>query len=335
MTNAGWKKLELQQFLNDFGVDIIINNAPVILYPKKDKEHEAYYSLIGFIFVTVGLSIYTVISLIFIFVFFSVTVFIIVIVVCTITDVVLILNYLNSKVLIKPLECWVEVYKNMTQKKINFYCLTYYPVFSGKCHPNKAKNVIYKLYQEEVLKSKVDITQIEIYLELNQTNYKDGKKLGYYYQHGEGKPFTNEEINRNIWKFFPAEKALNDNFIAVANWDHQYEWRDELTNDFDKLNDLTPWIIQRWDKNNLKPLTEEFKESINWNLRYIESIPKLKPWEGALENQTCENLEANRDLQIINEAIEKIMGSDIEIKKLRDLEGNLIKFKIYFRDLNS
>ncbi|MHA1659443.1 MAG: hypothetical protein ACTSUT_10005, partial [Promethearchaeota archaeon] len=136
-------------------------------------------------------------------------------------------------------------------------------------------------------------------------------------------------------KFFPSDKALNDNFIAVANWDHQYEWQDELANDFDKLKDLAPWIIQRWNKNNLKPLTEEFKESINWNLRYIESIPKLKPWEGTLENQTHENLEANKEFKILNEAIEKIMGSDREIKKLRDLEGNLIKFKIYFRDLNS
>ena len=189
----------------------------------------------------------------------------------------LIINYVKSNVYIKPLECWVEIYRGKSQNGTNYYCFSYYPVFTGKCHPNVAKNVIYKFYQEEVLKNKINITQIEVYLKFSQNNQE---KIGYFFQYGQGRPFKDENVIRNSWKFFSSETSKNENFIAIANWDHQYEWRNDLELDFDKLHGYSPWVIQRWNNLTIKPLTEEFKGNINWNLRSIVSEPKLKPWEG-------------------------------------------------------
>ena len=126
---------------------------------------------------------------------------------------------------------------------------------------------------------------------------------------------------------------MNHNFIAVANWDHQYEWRLDLEQDYDKNNAFSPWTIKKWDQTNLKPLTEDYKKKIKWNLLNLESVPKIKPWGGNLEEQTYQNQNAFKDLEIIDEAIEKIIGSNVEVKKLGDLEKQIIKFKIYFRDL--
>ncbi len=325
-----WSKVEFQEFINDFGTDIVINFAPNILYSKKDKEHEAYNSLIAFFFISGGLLIYISFSILMMEAWFSLFVFIIVIVIAGIADVVLILGYLKSNIYISPLECWVEIYKGDQ----DFYCFSYYPVFSGVCHPNKAKNVVYKLYQEEVLKSKVDISQIEVYLKLNKESLKKGEKIGYFYQYGEGKSFNDENINRNAWKYFLAEKDQKENYIAVANWGHQYEWRDDLALDYDKLHEYAPWVIKRWNNINLKPLTEDDKDRINWDKKFIESIPKLNPWEGNMENQIFENKNANKDLEIVQKAIDEIVG-DYRVEKLKDLDEDLFKLKAYFRDLDS
>ena len=105
--------------------------------------------------------------------------------------------------------------------------------------------------------------------------------------------------------------------------------------DFDKLHEYAPWVIQRWNEVNLKPLTEEYKGMINWELRYIESIPKIKPWEGNVEEQSYENPKAYKDIEFINEAISKIIRDDKQIEKIKDIKDELPIFKSYFRDLNS
>jgi hypothetical protein len=323
-----WKKVDFQDFINKVGASPIIENAPIILYTRKDKEHAAFNTLIAFFIVAAILCVYISISLWLIEYYFNIIIFSIITSVLGFTDVFLMFNYVKSNIYIKPMECWIEIYK-----KSEFYCFSYYPIFSGKCHPNKAKDIIYKLFQVAVLKNKIDITQIEVYLKCSDDKLEDCKKIGFYFQYGKGKAFKDEEINRDSWAFFPFEKSLNENFIAVANWIHQYEWRLDLENDNDKLNNLTPWVIKRWDQNLLKPLTDDFKVKINWNLFNIESLPKMKPWEGDLEKQTYKNPNAYNDLNIVDDAIKKIMGKNVEIKKLSDLENQILKFKIYFRDL--
>ncbi|MFX1411207.1 MAG: hypothetical protein ACFFA6_12715 [Promethearchaeota archaeon] len=331
MSNFEWIKVNFQQFLNEFNIDLLVDNAPTILYSKKDKEPEAYNSLIAFFFITGGLLIYISLSYIFASFYFNIILIISISIVAICVDIFLIIVYLKSNVYIKPLECWVEIYRVKSQNGTNYYCFSYYPVFTGKCHPNVAKNVIYKFYQEEVLKTKINITQIEVYLKFSQNNQE---RIGYFFQYGQGRPFKDENIIRNSWKFFPSETSKNENFIAIANWDHQFEWRNDLELDFDKLHGYAPWVIQRWNDMNIKPLTEEFKGGMNWNLRNIVSDPKLKPWEGNLENQKYENPIAYKDINIVNEAIEKVIGIDIEIKKLKDVKDKLTMFKSYFRDLN-
>ncbi len=338
MSDFEWIQVDFQQFINQFGKDVIIENAPVILYSKKDKEHEAFKSLIAFLFITGGLFIFIGISYFLSSIFFnyiSVTVIIIIIVIGAIADAILLTNVIQSNIYITPLECWVEIHKNAAKSDLEYYCFTYYPIFTGKCHPNKAKNVIFKLYLEQVILSKIDITQIEVYFKINQLDHSITEKIGFFFQYAEGKPFKDENVNRATWKFFPYEKSNNENFIAVGNWDHQYEWRDDLVFDFDKLNAYAPWVIKRWNNTTLKPLTQEYKKKINWNLRYIESKPKLKPWEANLEDQAYENPMVYKDIEIINEAIKKIIGQEQEIEKIRDIKENLFMFKSYFRDLDS
>ncbi len=328
MLTSKWEKVDFQQFVNDFGTKIILENAPTLLYSNKEKEHEAYNSLIAFFLVGAGLCLYVSISLFLMEVYFNIFTFIIITILLTTFDIVLLFNYIRSKVHIKPIECWIEVYKYL-----DFYCLSYYPIFSGKSLPNKAKDVIYKLYQNEVLHHKINITQIEVYLEISQADDSNYKKLGFFFQYGRGKDFKDDEIERNSWKYFSADTSLNENYLAVANWDHQYEWRLDLEQDFDKINVFSPWVIKKWDQTNLKPLTEDFKKKIKWHLLNLKSEPKLKPWNGNIEEQTYQNKNAYKDLEIIDEAIEKIIGPNVELNKLGDLEKQLLKFKIYFRDL--
>ncbi len=331
MSSTDWEKIEFQHFINEYSKDITIKNAPEILYTKRDKEHEAYNSLIAFFFLTGAILIYIALAYLLASIYFNLIFLIVIIVIAGIIDILLIINYIKSNVYIKPLECWVEIFKGKEKDDFNFYCFVYYPVFSGKCHPNEAKNAILKLYQEQVLKNKIDITQVEVYLKISKQSQN---KIGYFFQYAEGRSFKDEDINRNSWKFFASEKSRDDNFIAIANWDHQFEWLNDLEFDFDKLHEFAPWVIQRWNAANLKPLNDDFKEKINWNLRYLNSKPKLKPWAEKYEDQTYENPRAYRDMEIINEAIDKIIGYEKEINTARDIKEELPMFISYFRDLN-
>jgi len=333
MSDYDWSKIDFQQFLNDYGIDLVVNNAPTILYSKKDKEHEAINVLITFFFIAGGLLIYIVASVFLAPIYFNLLLLIIIIIIASIVDVFLLINYAKSKVYIRPLECWFEIYKGKQDGDAVFYCLTFYPIFTGKCHPNAVKNILYKLYQEQILKSKIDITQIEVYLKVKHMDKTIQEKLGIFFQYGKGNPFRDEEINRNSWKFFPFQKSQNDNYLAVANWEHQYEWRDDIEYDFDKLHEYAPWVIHKWNKINLKPLTEEFKGKIHWDVRNIESKPKLKSWNEGFEKQLYENPLAYKDLETISEVIEKIIGKNKKLKKTKDIKDDLPMIKSYFRDL--
>ena len=335
MSDSDWSKIDFQQFIDEYGNEILIEKAPIILYSKMDKEHEAYNSLIAFFFIAGGALIYIAVSYFLAPIYFNLQLSIIIIIIAAIIDVLLIINYLKTNIYIKPLECWLEIYRGKSDNKYVYYCLVYYPIFSGKCHPNAAKNVIYKLYQEQVLKSKIDISQIEIYMKLNPQGKKIQENIGYFFQYGEGNSFKDEKLDQASWKFFPFQKSENDNFLAVANWEHQFEWRDDLEYDFDKLHEYAPWVIQKWNKFNLKPLTDDFKNSISWDLRNINSIPKLKPWEGDLELQTFQNPKAYREESLINEAIENVIGHEKDLKRIKDIKDKLLSLKSYFRDLSS
>ncbi|MFW9901743.1 MAG: hypothetical protein ACFFDY_10725, partial [Candidatus Thorarchaeota archaeon] len=315
MSSFEWNKVDFQQFINKFGKKVVINNAPIILYSKKDKEHEAYNSLIAFFFIAGALLIYTALTYLLATFFFSLVLFILIIIIGVIADILLIINIIKSNVYIKPLECWIEIFKASVNEGSGYYCFVYYPIFTGKCHPNEAKNVIFKMFLEQVIKSKVDITQIEIYLKESGQNQSNLEKIGFFFQYAEGRPFRDESINRNNWKYFSSDKSDNENYLAVGNWDHQYEWRYDLDFDFDKLHEYAPWVIQKWNELNLKPLTEEFKNKMNWNLRNIDSTPKLNPSKGNFENQAYENQNAYKDLELVEEAINKIIQSNKNIEK--------------------
>ncbi|MFX1419397.1 MAG: hypothetical protein ACFE9N_10795 [Promethearchaeota archaeon] len=335
MSDSEWIKIDFQQFLNEYGKEIVINNAPTILYSKRDKEHEAYNSLIAFFFIAGFLLIYIALTYFLAFIFFYLVMFIITIIICVIADILLIINVIRSNVYIKPIECWVEIYQCKSENNSTVYCFTYYPIFTGKCHPNEAINLILKLYQEQVLKSKIDITQIEVYLKLSQTDYQIKENLGYFFQYAEGRSFRDENVAQAPWKYFHYEQSGIDNYLAVGNWEHQYEWRSDLEFDFDKLNEYAPWVIQRWNEFNLKALTEDFKEKNDWNLRNIDSMPKLKPSQGNFESQSYENPMAFKDLEIVHESITTIIKQDKIIKKIKDIKDDLSMFKSYFRDLSS
>ncbi|MHA1273854.1 MAG: hypothetical protein ACTSQS_10510 [Promethearchaeota archaeon] len=334
MSGSDWKKLDFEDFIKKYGVEHIIKYAPTLLYSQKDKEHEAYNSLIGFFFITGLMLIYISLSIMFLEIYFNLWLLISVIAVLSLIDVYLIMNYVKSNVRIRPLECWIEVFEGRKENSEIYFCFIYYPVFSGKCHPNKAKNIIYKIYQEEILKSTIDISQIEVYLKINEKEPANSKPIGFYFQYGEGKSFNDENINRNVWKFFPYEKINNGNYLATANWDHQFEWKEDLTFDFDKLHNYAKWVVKKWNQYNIKPLTEEFKKKINWEMRNIDPLPKLKPWEKGFEEISYSNPSAHRDFEIVEEAINKVIG-DYEIEKISDIKKDLMNIKAYFRDLNN
>ncbi len=58
MSDLGWKKVDFQDFIDEFSKIIIVNNSPNLLYSKKDKEHEALNSLISLFFLTGSLFIF-------------------------------------------------------------------------------------------------------------------------------------------------------------------------------------------------------------------------------------------------------------------------------------
>ncbi|MHA2035386.1 MAG: hypothetical protein ACW98X_03070 [Promethearchaeota archaeon] len=335
MSDSEWEQVDYNQFLEDFGNDIIVKFAPILLYSKKDKEHEASISLIAFFFITGGLLIYIAISYFLAPIFFSLIIFSVLITIGVISAILLMINYLKSNVYIKPLECWFEVFKGKSIDNANFFCFSYYPIFTGNCHPNELKNVVYKMYQEQVLKSKITISQIEVYLKLSAVNKESIEKIGYFFQYGEGHPFKTDNVKQSPWKFFPFDKSNNENFLANANWVHQYEWKDDLEYDFDKLHEYAPWVIQRWNKFNLKPLTEEFKEKIKWSIRNIDSLPKLMPWEEDFDQFVYENPKAYEHLTLINNTINKFIGIEENVEKIRNVKDKLLLIKAYFRDLNS
>jgi len=332
MSNSDWKKVDFQDFINQYENQVVIENAPVIM-TGKDKEHEAFKSLVSLIFIVGFTFIYIAISIMLLPIYFNSYIFYPILLVSGSIIGILLYNYIHTSVKIKLIECWFEIYKYESNDNTTYFCFSYYPVFSGKCLPNRAKNIVYKLYQAELIKNKLDITQVEVYLEISSSEPKNFIPLGYFFQYGEGIPFRSEEINRNSWKFFPIEKSNNDNYLATANWDHQFEWREDLELDFDKLNDYAPWILHRWDHQNLKPLTDNYKRTLNWELQPIQEAPKLKPWMSKLEIQEYEDFKSYKDLQIVNEVIERIIGADVKIKKLKDLSVHLFEIKAYFRDL--
>jgi hypothetical protein len=335
MSNSEWIKIDFQNFIDSYGKDIAVNLAPTFLYSKKDKEHEAYNSLIAFFFVVGALLIYIALSIILIDIYFNLILFLILIMMLSIIAGILIINYLLTNVSIKPIEIWIETYVGKSVDEFTYICLVFYPIFSGICHPNKAKNVIYKLYQKEVLGTKIDISQIEVYLQVNNNNPKDYSVIGYFFQCGKGQPFKDEKVNRDTWQFFPYEKSQNENYLAVANWDHQFEWRDDLELDYDKLHNYAPWVIQTWDEENIKPLTDLYKTKLRWDLRKIDSLPKLIPWKQNLNNVSYESFKAYKDLQIVNEVIEKFVESSKKVNKIKDIKNDLFKIKAYFRDLKT
>ncbi len=335
MSDSEWTKLDFQSFVDKYNKDIVVKSAPTFLYSKKDKEHEAYNSLIAFFFLLGFMFIYIALTIFLMPVYYNVILFLVIVIILSATNSILIINFLLTNVPIKPKENWIEIYKGKNINDIIYFCLVYYPIFSGKCHPNKAKNVIYKLYQKEVLQTKIDIAQIEVYIKLKSTNEPDYSIIGYFFQYGKGQRFNDEEINRHSWRFFPYDRNLNDNYLAIANWDHQFEWLDDLELDYDKLHNYAPWVIQSWNEQNIKPLTEIFKKKIMWDLRKIESLPKIEPWKPNFNATSFESFKAYKDLQIVNEVIEKFVKYDKEIKKIKDIKKDLFKIKAYFRDLKT
>ncbi|MFX1279342.1 MAG: hypothetical protein ACFFA3_07985 [Promethearchaeota archaeon] len=334
MSDSDWSKISFQQFLNEYNDALLVDTAPTLLYSKKDKEPEAYNSLIAFFFITGGLLIYISITYFLASIYFNLLLFFVIILIATVASILLLVNYIKTNIYIKPLECWFEIYRGKMENGYVNFCFTYYIIFSGKSHPNKAKNVIHKLYQEQILRSKIDISPIEVYVKLNPKEKNIQEFVGFFFQYGEGNSFKEENINIESWKFFPATKLEKNNFIAIANWNHQFEWRDDLEYDYDKLHEYAPWVIQRWDKFNLKPINDNFKKEINWDVRIIDSIPKLKPWEENFEDQEYQNPQVNREEIVVNGAIQKVIGPERKIEKIRDIKDKLMAVKSYFRDLS-
>ncbi|MBD3193868.1 MAG: hypothetical protein GF317_02355 [Candidatus Lokiarchaeota archaeon] len=334
LQNKEWKRVKFEDFIKDFGIEVVINNAPTILYSKKDKEPEAFGSLVLFFFLVGALLIYIAISVILIPLFFNIVIFIIVLVIGSISAVFLLINYLRSSTRIKPKECWIEIFKHLEESNRSYYCFKYYPIFSGKAYPNKAINIIYKLFQEHNLSTTIDISEIEIYLSYVNGEASKFDIIGYFFPYGEGIPFKQESVGGAVWKFFAAEKYAADNYLATANWAHQYEWRYDLALDFDKLNSYAPWVIQRWNANNLKPLTKEVKSRIKWDLRGLSKSPGLEPWESDFEKKTIKEKKISKQLIFVEEAINKIIGKNQKIEKIKEIKEKIPEFEIYFRDLS-
>ena len=329
-----WIQIEFQDFINQYDQNLIINYAPIIMHSKRDKEPEAFKSLISFLFILGFLFIYIAFSMIFIDIYFNPYLFYLILGITATASSILLYNYIKSNVNIKLKECWFEIYEYNSPEDGQYFCILYYPVFTGKSHPNKAKNIIYKLYQDQLVGSKIDIAQIEAHFKFIPEEDPKFKPLGYFFQYGQGIPFNSEEIDRNAWKYFPINKANNENYFATANWDHQFEWREDLELDYDKLHSYSPWILHKWNESSLKPLIKEYKAKLNIEMRPIEAYPELMTWKGNLEKQKIENFKAYKDLQIMNEVIEKIIGTNVTVKKLSDLKGYLFKIQAYFRDLS-
>ncbi|MBN1214329.1 MAG: hypothetical protein JXA99_02695 [Candidatus Lokiarchaeota archaeon] len=214
------------------------------------------------------------------------------------------------------------------------YCIIYYPIFSGKCHPNNALNILYKLYQSEVYGSFLDISKIELYLKLDKNNYENNEITGFFFRYAGGISFKSEDIQDCQWKFFPIEKSSDKNYISIGNWAHYYEWRFDLLLDQNKFEEYSPWIIKKWDKINLKPLTNEIKYIFKWKERFQDLEPHLLPDQISDNKNISLKPKIDPIMENIKKAIRTIFNDEIEIKKKKDIMGKIFEFKSFFRDLN-
>ncbi len=329
-----WMESDIGEFISQYGINLLVDNAPIIKYSTKEKEHGSKSSLLG-IFILLAALISCIVSWIFFFAqdvyYFILFLFLIIFSVLLIPT--FLRSYLKSRVNIKPIECWIEIHEILKNQEECYYCLTYYPIFSGKVHPNKGKDILLKLYHDQILEDTLDITQIEIYFKKDPVKH-ELSKIGYHFQHDNHEDFWNDEFSETPWEFFALEDISNYHALIVANWMHQYEWDKETNSNIEKMEDLSPWEVKTWDSKELKPLTEEFKNKIHWNERGLNSLPKLIPWDEQLKEKAHEIKEIQFDIQEIEKAIEKILGKDTEIRRFSDIEKHLNQFRIYFRDLN-
>lgn len=336
MEDFAWKLIEPERIKSEKLEQYILQNAPPILYTKNDKDKTSINYLIYFFFIVgfylIFLSIWTLMEVNLggfeLYLFTIITIIIIVI------ALPLLILYIRGNVYNKPIQLYYEWFIAQPNNLESIYsCLVLYPTFSGKTHPDKGFNRVYKTYKESVLSNIIDITQIEIYFKINSRdpyNLESLEKIGYFFKYGEGQQFFDENINRDVWKFFKASKSNNDNYISVANWDHLYEWKDELVFDFDKLHELAPWIILRWNNLNLIPLTPEAKKKKRFGKRNITTLPKLKPWAGDLFKQEYHNEAEYNDLKVTQNAIKAILSDIILSKNSKLIKKNFNNFKEYF-----
>jgi len=331
-----WKLIEPERIKGTNLENFALKNAPPILYTKNDKEIFSTNYLIYFFFIIgfylVFLSVWTFLGFnMGGFEFFSFT--IITIIVIT-TAVPLLILYIRGNVYNKPIQSYYELYEVLSETNENVYlCLVFYPCYSGKSHPDEVFNRVYKIYQESVLSNTIDITQIEVYFKnntMNLENLQAVERIGYFFKYGERQQFYDENTNRDVWRFFKADKSSGDNFISVANWDHLYEWKEDLVLDYDKLHQLAPWIITRWDNLSLIPLTRAIKEELKFDKRYIHQLPKLKPWVGDVSIQEYKSELEHYDLENVQRAIDAILIDNISDKNLKLIKKNAKKFKSYF-----
>ena len=92
MSDSEWNKVDYDKFVKTFSNEIIVEYAPIILYSKKDKEHEAFTSLIAFFFITGGLLIYIAVSYFIAPIYFNLILFISLIAVGVFSAVLLMVN---------------------------------------------------------------------------------------------------------------------------------------------------------------------------------------------------------------------------------------------------
>ncbi len=336
MEDITWKLVEPERIKSEKLEHYILQNAPPILYTKNDKDKTSMNYLISFFFVVgfylISLSIWTLIEVN--LGWFELYLFIIITITVIVISLPLLILYIRRNVYNKPIQSYYEWFIAQPNNLESIYsCLVLYLTFSGKTHPDKGFNRVYKIYKESVLSNTIDITQIEIYFKINSKNpynLESLENIGYFFKYGEGQQFFNENTNRDVWRFFEALKSKEDNFISVANWDHLYEWRDDLVLDFDKLHELAPWIILRWNNLNLIPLTPEIKEKLRFGKRNIAPFPKLKPWVGDLFKQEYHNETEYNDLKVIQNAIKTILGDIILSKDSKLIKKYFDNFKEYF-----
>jgi len=337
MSEYAWESINPEKLKGGKEGLFILENAPPILHSRMDKEY-TLNSVIILLFMVGLYLIYAAIQ----YVIglsesgFGFVVFIIVSVVVIVAAIPLIIQSLRSRSYNKLIKSYYEVYIAHSDNKDEvYYCMVYYPTFLGKTHPIKAYNLIYEIYLQAVFSKLIDVTQIEVYYKGSKTSQNILKSLtniGYFFKYGEGQEFYNEKSNRNTWKLFDGNKSENENYISVANWDHLYEWRDDLVLDYDKLHELAPWVVNRWNNLNMVPLTQKHKDKLRFNKRNLGLSPKLKPWLGTLDQQTYSNELENTDLNLIQQAINDILGAEFSITNTKLIKQNIFKFREYFKE---